>query len=129
MLIFRLIIRYFLLITSKCSGPKNDSYKSSNIFLSSCFTLQTATYKLLSVTSCEILCLVYILLIFGFEYLSIFGLMKNEEKHMNILERKIILTERENVYFIYYKIERLLEVTSECSMESSRILNRTINRK
>ena len=32
--------------------------------------------------------------IFGFGYLSIPVLLKNEEKHVDILERKIIRTER-----------------------------------
>ena len=39
--------------------------------------------------------------IFGFRYLSISVLLKNEEKHVDILERKIIRTERENGYFMY----------------------------
>ena len=39
--------------------------------------------------------------IFGFEYLSICTLLKNEAKHINILQRKNIRTERKNVYFIY----------------------------
>ena len=39
--------------------------------------------------------------VFGFRYLSILVLLKDEEKHINILQRKIIRTERENVYFIY----------------------------
>ena len=39
--------------------------------------------------------------VFGFGYLSISALLKNEEKHVDILERKIIRTERENAYFIY----------------------------
>ena len=39
--------------------------------------------------------------IFGFVYLSISVLLKTEEKHINSLQRRIIRTERENVYFIY----------------------------
>ena len=39
--------------------------------------------------------------IFGFESLSVSILLKNEEKHVDILERKIICTEREKVRFIY----------------------------
>ena len=61
--------------------------------------------------------------IFHFGYLSISALLINEEKHIKILQRKIIHTERENVYFIYSKIERFREFTSECSIESSRIVN------
>ena len=34
-------------------------------------------------------------IIFGFRYLSISVLLKNEEKHVDILKRKIIRTERE----------------------------------
>ena len=58
--------------------------------------------------------------IFRFEYLSISVLLKNEE---NILELKLIRIERENAYFICSKIERFLEATSECSIESSRIID------
>ena len=36
------------------------------------------------------------LLFLGFGYLLISVLLKNEEKHVDILERKIICTEREN---------------------------------
>ena len=40
------------------SGQKNYPYTPSTFFVSYCFTLQRATYKLLSVGSCSILCLV-----------------------------------------------------------------------
>ena len=39
--------------------------------------------------------------IFGCVYLSISVLLKNEDKHINILERKINRTERKNVCFIH----------------------------
>ena len=39
--------------------------------------------------------------IVDFGYLSISVLLKNAEKHVDILLRKIIRTERENGYFIY----------------------------
>ena len=38
--------------------------------------------------------------IFGFRYLSISVLLRNEEKHVDILLRKIIRTERKK-YFIF----------------------------
>ena len=61
--------------------------------------------------------------IFGFGYLSISVGLKNEEKHINILQRKLIRIERENVYFIYSKIERFREFTSECSIKNPRMVN------
>ena len=36
--------------------------------------------------------------IFGFESLAISILLKNEEKYRNMLERKIISTDGENIY-------------------------------
>ena len=39
--------------------------------------------------------------IFGFEYLSISVCMKNEEKHVNILERKIIRTTRKKIVYFH----------------------------
>ena len=39
--------------------------------------------------------------VFGFGYTSISVSMKNKEKYVDILQRKIIHTERENVHFIY----------------------------
>ena len=60
--------------------------------------------------------IVYIItFIFGLGSLSISVSMKNQEKHMKILERKIIRTEREN--------EQFYEFISECSIENSRIVN------
>ena len=41
--------------------------------------------------------------IFDFEYLSISVILKNEEKHINILERKIIRTEREKMCILSIK--------------------------
>ena len=61
--------------------------------------------------------------IVDFGCLSIFVALKNEARHINILQRKLIRIERENVYFIYSKIKQFLEFISGYSIGTSRIVN------